>query len=820
MKQNFAISSVIVFALFGLLAIGAAQPLAVTVGTPTVGQTNFYIGHATRPNGTTLAIDSYSLLLNGRRWTPVMGEFHYARYPENEWRDELLKIKAGGIDIVATYVFWIHHEEIEGQWDWSGQRNLRRFVQLCNELGLNVLVRCGPWCHGEVRNGGFPDWLLQKGWKVRSNDTNYLARVRTLYGKIAEQLNGLLWKDGGPVIGIQLENEYRGPAEHLLALKRIAHEVGLDVPLYTRTGWPALSTPMPFGQILPLYGVYAEGFWDRELTPMPGRYWAGFHFSLQRTDANIANEILGRTNAKDPPDVAGYPYLTCEIGPGMMNSYHRRVLFYPADAEAITLVKLGSGSTLLGYYMYHGGVNPEGKLTTLQESQATGYWNDLPVKSYDFQTALGEYGQVRPQYHLLRRLHLFMHNFGTLIAGMPTWLPEHRPTGKHDTNTLRWCVRSDGKSGFVFVNNYERLCQLPPKPNVQFRINLLDNTFLFPDRPVTVPTGSRYIWPFNLELGHGVKLVWATAQPLCTMDERQTQTVVFAETRGVPATFAIGGAARSVTPASGKAENKDDVWLVRGVRPSRNVAITVSSRSSASVVRIVVLSEEDSRSLYQLEWLGQNRLFLTKASLAVDGTQIRLTSTNSADLTLSIFPCEISVRHADRTVTGQSDGIFRKFTPTIRRVPKPDASFTLVQPAGPPRKIQLGTINQPVAAAPEDADFDQAAVWQVKLPKNLDLSADPILRVHYIGDVGRVTLNGKLLTDDFYNGNVWEIGLRRHAPEILTGDLRIAILPLQKDAPIYLASEAKPDFGNRTAIAELVRLELVPRNTVTLHFTE
>ena len=160
-------------------------------------------------------------------------------------------------------------------------------------MGLTSIVRCGPWCHGEVRNGGLPDWILKKGWRLRSDDPNYLDKTRILYGQIAGQLKGLLWKDGGPVIGIQLDNEYGGAAEHLLNLKRIAREVGLDVPLYTRTGWPALRTPMPFGEIVPLYGVYAEGFWDRELTPMPGRYWAGFHFSLLRTDSNIANELLG-----------------------------------------------------------------------------------------------------------------------------------------------------------------------------------------------------------------------------------------------------------------------------------------------------------------------------------------------------------------------------------------------------------------------------------------------------------------------------------------------------------------------------------------------
>ncbi|MCS7336978.1 MAG: beta-galactosidase [Verrucomicrobiae bacterium] len=794
-------------------ALAAAAPLNVNVGEPQAPEQEFKLGHCIRPDGATLTMDNLSLLLDGRRWTPVMGEFHYARHPENEWRDELLKMKAGGIDIVATYVFWIHHEEIEGQWDWSGRRNLRRFVELCNQLGLKVVVRCGPWCHGEARNGGFPDWLLQKGWKLRSNDSNYLARVRILYGKIAEQLTGLLWKDGGPVIGIQLENEYRGPAEHLLALKKIARDAGLDVPLYTRTGWPALSTPMPFGEILPLYGVYAEGFWDRELTPMPGRYWAGFHFSLQRTDANIANEILGRSDAKDPPDTARYPYLTCEIGPGMLPSYHRRIRFYPEDAEAITLVKIGSGSVLPGYYMYHGGVNPEGKLTTLQESQATGYWNDVPVKSYDFQTALGEYGQVRPQYHLLRRLHLFMHSFGAALAEMPTWLPEQRPAGKADTNTLRWCVRSDGKAGFVFVNNYERLRYLPPKQNVQFKINLAGGTLVFPDRPVTVHAGSRFIWPFNLTLGSGAKLLWATAQPVCALQEDKIQTLVFAETRGVPATFAI--VAPKVSTAA-KAEKNGDMWLVRGVNPSRDVAITVSDRVGKTIARIVLLSERDSLALYQLEWRGRDRLFLTDASLVVDGPQLRLSSTNHADLALCVYPFDGLLKQEGRTIRGQPDGIFRKFTPSVARAQIRAPQLELIKPPGPPRQIRLGKINQPVAAAPEDADFEHAAVWRVKLPPNLDLNADPILRVHYVGDVARITLNGKLLTDDFYNGNVWEIGLRRHAPEILTGDLRIAILPLQKDAPIYLQPEAIPDFTKTAAIAELNRLELVQRQSVTL----
>ena len=74
----------------------------------------------------------------------------------------------------------------------------------------------------------------------------------------------------------------------------------------------------------------------------------------------------------------------------MMTSYHRRIHIEPYDIYALAIVKLGSGNNLQGYYMFHGGTNPQGSLSTLQESQASGYWNDLPVKSYDFQAPLGE----------------------------------------------------------------------------------------------------------------------------------------------------------------------------------------------------------------------------------------------------------------------------------------------------------------------------------------------------------------------------------------------------------------------------------------------
>lgn len=96
------------------------------------------------------------LIKDGRPWFPVMGEMHYSRYKETLWEESPRKIKARGVTIVSTYVIWIHHEEEEGIYDFSGCRNLRHFLTLCKKVGLQVFLRLGPWVHGEVRNGGFP----------------------------------------------------------------------------------------------------------------------------------------------------------------------------------------------------------------------------------------------------------------------------------------------------------------------------------------------------------------------------------------------------------------------------------------------------------------------------------------------------------------------------------------------------------------------------------------------------------------------------------------------------------------------------------------
>lgn len=472
--------------------------------------------------------DSQSLIIDGERVTPVMGEIHYSRLLENEWRESVRKMKDGGVTIIATYVFWNHIENNEGHFDWSDQRNLRNFLKICKDEGMPVVLRVGPFCHGEARCGGIPDWIFEKGIKSRSETPEFLDAVEKLYRQIFTQVQGLQWKDGGPVIACQFDNEYRGDGSYLMALKNIANGIGFDLPFYTRTGWPELKTPVPYGEMIPLYGDYADGFWDRSLEPTAGNYYKAFNFKPFRSSTAIASEQLKDQKEKVTEGDELYPYFTCELGGGMMGAYHRRPWLYPEDAYSLAIVKLGSGSNLIGYYMYHGGTNPEADiyLNELQASPATNY-NDMPVKNYDFQAPLGEFGQTYPHYYDLRKLHLFMKDYGSVLAPMEASFPMPQEIEKCDDSHLRWSYRSLGDSGFVFINNYERLQTLSDKKGIRFDLCGIK----FPSHPITIPAGTACIFPVNID---GIR--YATAQLIA----KRNGKIYLEQIPGIPTEIAVG----------------------------------------------------------------------------------------------------------------------------------------------------------------------------------------------------------------------------------------------------------------------------------------
>ena len=900
---------------------------------------------ATNPEGVVIGANIFSLTRAGEPWTPVMGEFQYARCPPDEWRGELLKMKSGGVDIVSTNVFWIFHEEQEGKFTWGGERDLRRFAQTCADVGMQLVLRIGPWCGGGARNGGLPDWLVASGAVLRSDDPRYLDKVRAWFAEIGAQIKTLLWKDGGPIIGVQLENEYPGPGADLLALKKLAIAAGIVVPLYFRTGAPAPTSPVPLGEILPWWGACAEGYWDRDISPMPADYWQSFRFATQSDEPGFTAPpapLAPPPSTVSPPSPVSPvsmaspvstippipPYLTGNIGTGMVSSYHRRLAIDPRDTESLALVKLGSGSVSTGYYVYHGGVNPDSATgVTLAETQTSAFtnWNDLPAKNHDYQAPLGAAGQTRPTFALLRRQNLFMHDFGRLLPGKPTVLPASRPSGKTDKSTLRWAIRSDGRSGFIFVNNYQRGMSMPVKQGVQFALNLppVESTSpipsniglkydeglaaaepnakrraavaqavskrMIPVSPVDVPPDTSFVLPFNLDLGDGAILAYALAQPLCYVDtpDEKTRTYFFSEIPGIVPELAFTDITVRVTAfGSGRQRKGDGLERITSVKVGHSRAVTLRSPYvDGKDIQIVVLPYADSLNLYKLAWGDDERVIISPYPITIDTDEtLRVLAPSSDEVKLLVYPLPPQEPKKKKSLLGRIAAYVVKpltdamtdagsifMTVKVPGATDPALAKLLaganavrvqkIRDAGPARAIPPGRGPKPVPAAPADADFATAAAWEISLSPEWLARArtefaggttsvssvspaapaaplvqpatnthagritvastvslgDAYLKIHYTGDVARVLLDGKLVLDDFYNGQPLELPLKRFAARLAAGArLTVEILPLRKDAPILLPDAAWPRFGARAAIAELSKVEIVPTFTHTL----
>ncbi|ELS58723.1 beta-galactosidase [Streptomyces viridochromogenes] len=752
-----------------------------------------------------IEVTSRWLTRGGRPWFPVSGEFHYSRYPAGEWAEELLKMKAGGVSAVASYVIWIHHEETEGRIRFDGDRDLRRFAELCARHGLDFIPRVGPWSHAEVRNGGLPDWLLARDCTPRTDDPAYLEPVRTWFTAIAEQLRGLDRGHGGPIIAIQIENELYDQPGHLLTLKRMAQEAGLSAPLWTSTAWGGVQ--LPPDELLPLYGGYPEAFWTEAAGGWPDTCRKHFFFTHQRDDEGIGADLRPATVRGGAPDAFAdrFPWATCELGGGMAVAYHRRPRLDAADIGALGLTKIGCGSVWQGYYMFHGGTNPLGERSTLQESHATAYPNDLPVLTYDFQAPLGEYGQYRPSYDELRLQHLLLADFGHLLAPMESVLPEHRPDGQYDRDTLRWAVRSDGTSGFLFVNNHQPHEPLPDRPDTSFRVEFPDaeGALTLPGTPVTVPSGAYFCWPLRLDVA-GVRLEWATAQPVCTVGLADRTVLVLAATDGIAPELALdAGTVASVSAPTGDIAESDGRFLVTGVLPGTDALVEVETAGGGRV-GLLVLDAATARTVYRGEAWGAERLVLCADGIVFDRDEVRVHST-AVRPSFAVLPApEYALVVDGEAVAGEADGVFTRYRVGTGGDEALEVPVALVRPAGPAPEPTTGVLDR--ASMPADKYFDTvAAEYRVDVPE--DLPEGAVLRLRWSGDVGRAYVGDTLVADQFYSGGVWDIG-RLPAG----GALRVRVLPLHGDAEVHLPRGA----GETAGTAAVTHAEWITGRTLAV----
>jgi beta-galactosidase len=748
------------------------------------------------PQGSTIGLNNFYLEQDGKPCIPVMGEFHYSRCPHEEWETELLKMKAGGVDIVATYIFWIHVEEEEGRFDWAGDNNLRKFVELCAAHGLQVLARIGPFAHGECRNGGLPDWLYGRPFAVRSNDERYLFYVKRLYHEIAAQLKGLLFKDGGPVTGVQLDNEFMhcgapwevtyrpgtqwvpsgsGGEEHMRILKRMAIEAGLDVPLYTCTGWT--NSPVPDGEMLPMQGGYAFTPWSPDPNyrqpPSPEFIFRDRH----------SEPVL---NARPTYDGLRYPYLTCELGGGIQDTYYHRPIVPAAATEGMAVVQLGSGANLLGYYMYHGGSQPVGRHSWMNEFT-------VPRISYDFQAPLGEFGQFKASFAALRLVHLFLKDFGSLLAPMAVILPDDAASlTPENTLTPRFSARTRHGGGFLFFCNYQDHVEMLDQKDLRIHLRIEHEIISIPHKKgLTLQKNVSAILPFNLSL-EGVLLKYATTQPLAriegTGDDRSINYFFFA-LPGMEAEYALDRSTYTslVFKHCTLAEENGIAYLTAD--PGFDCMATIT-RADGSQVRIITLTRPQAELCSgQVLW-GRQRLIISDAWAVADGEELQLFCSGQKQVELFIYPApQNKIESSAGTCKGKTEGIYTHYT---IKLPKKEIKLNVEHPAE-----------------------DRAVV---RLPKGTFADGlRPFLRIDYTGDTGEAYLDGKLAADNFYNGTPWEIGLNRFAGQLEKNELFILIQPLEKSSSALRYISTGMAFrkeANRDHLAEIKSITAVVEQKV------
>ncbi|ALV47030.1 hypothetical protein MB46_17610 [Arthrobacter alpinus] len=730
-----------------------------------------------------ITANSQHLSRDGAAWFPVMGEYHYSRQEPRQWRTGLERMKQGGITVVSTYVFWHHHEERQGTFRWSGNRDLRAFVELCAELGLDAVVRIGPWAHGEARNGGFPDWLQALPLNHRSNDPRYLEQVRPFFAQISRQLSGLFHGTGGPIVALQVENELYDQSGHILSLKEMAQDLGMDAPLWTATAWGGAQ--LPAGEVLPLYGGYPEAFWE---DAHPG--WARgnrkhYFFSHIRDDHSIGADLRPTTAVGAGTSGVPAPFATCELGGGMPSAYHRRPIIPAADVSALALAKIGSGSTWQGYYMFHGASQGLGEFSSLQESQATGYPNDLPVMSYDFQAPLGEHGQLRESYHRLRMQHLFLAEAGPALARMPMTLPAAVPSGLDDSETLRWSVRSDGQAGFIFVNNHQPSSDaLGAKSGVQFDLTLAGGGQLtVPRQPATIAGGAHFVWPFNFPMGDGATLLHTTAELLTSLPIGDRTCFVFSRTEGVESEFDV-----AISAHDGGSRQTLQLAVPPGAGP---LELTVSDSLS-----ILLVDGPTAMRLWRGEFAGAERIILAD-SLLVTGGALRLDTTAPRQEIGVYPPVDHVMALPDRlgaTVNKLEDsGPFSMFSVEVEAgMLSTSMSVQTLQGASGPAPLRIGG-TQNRAGAPLDMDYAHAAHFHLDFTaEQLPASVQNLLRIRWTGDAARALLDGQLLSDNYWNGLAWDIDLTEHRDELLRHGLTIQAFPFNPAAPIYVEESIRP----------------------------
>lgn len=328
--------------------------------------------------------------LDGKPLQIISGELHYARIPRQYWRHRLRMAKAMGLNTIATYVFWDYHEVRPGVFDFhTGNRDLAEFIRIAQQEGLWVILRPGPYACAEWDFGGFPSYLLKTpAVTVRGNDPRYLKAAERYVQALATQIRPLLVTHGGPILMVQVENEYGSfgsDSTYKEAARRMLINAGIDVPLFTADGDDR----------------FAKG-------GIPG--------VLATANGEMNYDTL--TKRVDAFNKGNGPYMIAEFYPGWLTHWAEPFPTTPTDSFLPAYDSLLKRGVSINLYMFHGGTN-------FGFTSGANYTKRVPIQpsmtSYDYDAPLSEAGWPTPKYYALR--DVIRRHVSYAIPDVPDSLP-------------------------------------------------------------------------------------------------------------------------------------------------------------------------------------------------------------------------------------------------------------------------------------------------------------------------------------------------------------------------------------------------------------
>ena len=330
-------------------------------------------------------------LLDGQPFLIRSGEMHYPRVPRPYWRDRMRKMRALGLNTLCTYVFWGLHEPHPGQFDFSGNLDLAEYLRTAESEGLRVLLRPGPYICSEWDFGGLPAWLLaDPAMEVRSKDPKFLEAAGRYLERVGREVRRLQITHGGPILMVQVENEYGSygrDKEYLGAIRRMIREAGFDVTLYTSDG--SGKSQLAGGTLDGVLSVI--NFGD---TSNPEREFANFAAFRQKV-----------------------PRMCGEFWVGWFDHWGERHHTTPPQRGAQGMEWMLSRGISANLYMVHGGSS-----FGFMSGANNGRIYEPDISSYDYDSPLDEAGRPTAKFHALREV-LGKYAGGNALPDLPEPLP-------------------------------------------------------------------------------------------------------------------------------------------------------------------------------------------------------------------------------------------------------------------------------------------------------------------------------------------------------------------------------------------------------------